>query len=94
MNPRHAYKFKAAERFWTAFYSLPDAQKESVRATWRRFKVNPFDPSLGTHKIHALSARIGTTVYSVVIESDLRAVFVIKGDTIITFDLGTHAIYR
>lgn len=94
MNPRPAYKFKAAERFWTAFYALSDAQKESVRIAWRKFKVNPFDPSLGTHKIYALSARIGKTVYSAVIEADLRAVFIIKGDTIITFDLGTHAIYR
>ncbi len=40
MNPLPAYKFKAAERFWTAFYALPDAQKESLRAAWRKFKVN------------------------------------------------------
>ena len=94
MNPLPAFKFKAAEQFWTAFYALPDAQKESIRAAWRKFKANPFDPALGTHKIHALSARIGKTVYSVVIEADLRAVFVIEGDTVITFDIGTHAIYR
>jgi len=94
MNPLPAYKYKAAKRFWTVFYSLSDARKESVRAAWRKFKVNPFDPSLGTHRIHALSARIGKTVYSTVIEADLRVVFVIEGDTVITFDLGTHSIYR
>jgi hypothetical protein len=94
MNPLPAYRFKAAERFWIAFYALPDAQKVSVRAAWRKFKANPFDPSLGTHKIHSLSARIEKTVYSVVIESDLRAVFLIDGDTVSTFDMGAHAIYR
>ena len=94
MNPLPMYRYKAAERFWTAFYSLSDAQKDSVRAAWRKFKSNPFDPSLRTHRLHALSARVGKTVYSAVIEADLRAVFVIKGDTVITFDLGTHSIYR
>ena len=94
MSPLRLYQYKATERFWMAFYALSDAQKKSARATWRKFRVNPFDPSLGTHRIHALSARIGKTVYSTVIEADLRAVFLIQGDTVITFDLGTHSIYR
>jgi hypothetical protein len=94
MNPRRAYKFKAAERFWTAFYALSDAQKRSMRAAWRKFKADPFDPALGTHKVRSLSARIGKTVYSVVIEADLRAVFIIEANTVFTFDVGTHSIYR
>lgn len=86
--------FKATEAFWQAFHALPPEQKESVRQAWAIFKVNPFDSRLGTHKIHRLSARHRTTVYSVVIEADLRAVFVVRGDTIVTLDLGTHDIYR
>jgi hypothetical protein len=35
-------------------------------------KIDPFDPRLGTHKIHRLSAIAIQTVYSVVIEGNLR----------------------
>ena len=94
MKPRPAYKFRATPQFWRNFYALPAMQKEAVRALWPKFKANPFDPALGTHKIHALSARAGTTIYSVVIASDLRALFYISADTVWTFDIGTHAIYR
>lgn len=34
------------------------------------------------------------TVWSVVIEYDLRVVFVIDGDVVTTIDLGSHAIQR
>lgn len=95
MNPhRPVYKYRAAPQFWRSFHKLTSEQKESVRTAWRKFKVNPFEPSLGTHKIHSLSARAGTTVYSVVIESNLRVVFHIIGDTVWTIDAGTHSIYR
>ena len=95
MSPHPAaYKHRAAPQFWRSFYALSAAQKESVRTAWRKFKINPFDPSLGTHKIHSLSAKAGTTVYSVVIESDLRVVFHIIGDTVWTIDVGTHTMYR
>jgi Txe/YoeB family toxin of Txe-Axe toxin-antitoxin module len=86
--------FKATEHFWRKFYSLPREQKKSVREKWQLFKHDPFDPRLGTHKINSLSARMKKTVWSVVIESDLRVVFVINGDVFTTIDLGTHAIYR
>ena len=88
------YRFKATERYWHAFHALPPAQKASVRATWAIFKLDPFDPRLGTHKIHRLSARYRMNVYSVVIEADLRAVFYLVGDLVVTVDLGTHDIYR
>ena len=94
MKPHPALDFRATPQFWRKFYALPASQKESVRAAWGKFKFNPFDPALGTHKIHSLSARAGTTVYSVVIEGDLRAVFYLDGNIVWTFDLGTHAIYR
>lgn len=94
MNPRPAYKFKATPQFWKRFYALSPASKEAVRAAWRVFKLDPFAPGLGTHKIHGLSARSGTTVYSVVLAPDLRAVFHIIGDTVWTLDIGTHALYR
>ena len=55
---------------------------------------HPFDPRLGVHKIHALSTKSGKTIHALTIEADLRAVFLVEGDTVFTVDIGTHAIYR
>ena len=57
MSPRPAFEFRATQQFWRKFYALSANQKESVRAAWARFKINPSDPLLGTHKIHSLSSR-------------------------------------
>ena len=88
------YRFKPTEQFWESFYSLTPGQKESTRRAWRIFKQNPFDPRLRTHKIHRLSAQYGRIIYAVEIERDLRAVFYIERDCVITVDIGTHDIYR
>jgi len=87
-------RFKVTENFWRQFYNLPARQKALVREKWKIFKVDPFDPRLGTHKINSLSARMGKTVRAVVIEGDLRVTFVIDGDLVTTIDMGTHSIYR
>ena len=86
--------FKATETFWRKFYDLPAAQKQSVRTKWKVFHNDPFHRSLGTHKIHRLSALAGHTIYSVVIENDLRATFRIDADVVTTLDIGTHDIYQ
>ena len=88
------YRYRATEPFWENFYDLSPAQKESVRRTWPIFKQNPFDPRLGTHKIHKLSALYQKTIYDVEIEADLRAVFFIEGDTVWSVDIGTHDILQ
>ncbi len=89
-----AYRFTATEGFRENFYRLPAAQKDSARAAWTIFKLDPFDPRLRAHKIHRLSAIMRRTVYAVDIEGDLRAVFYIEGDTVVSFNIGTHDIYR
>jgi plasmid maintenance system killer protein len=88
------YIYKASEEFWKNFYELSPAQKASARYAWEIFKDNPFDPRLDTHKIHRLSAMAGRTVYSVWVEDDLRVIFYISGNTVFSFDIGTHDIYR
>ena len=88
------YRFKPTETFWESFYSLSSSQKSSVRSAWKIFKQNPFDPRLRPHKIHRLSAHYNRTIYAVEIERDLRAVFYISGDCIVTVDVGTHDIYK
>jgi mRNA-degrading endonuclease YafQ of YafQ-DinJ toxin-antitoxin module len=86
--------YTATETFWRNFYALSEEQKESSRAAWAIFKVDPFDPRLRSHKIQALSGRKGRTVYSCVIEADLRVLFCLEGSTVITMDIGTHDVYR
>lgn len=86
--------FTATEEFWKRFYELSPAEKESVRQKWQVFKENPFHASLGTHKIERLSAIAKHTIWSVVIEDDLRVLFRIDGSRVTTLDVGTHKIYR
>lgn len=86
--------FKASETFWRNFYALPDSQKQSAREAWEIFKENPFDARLKTHKIFALTGRASRTIWSSVIEGDLRVVFYIDGDTVFTVDIGTHDVYE
>lgn len=61
---------------------------------YRIFKIDPFDPRLGTHPIARLSSRLRRQIYSVEIGPDLRAVFYREGNTIMSLDIGTHAIYK
>jgi hypothetical protein len=95
MNPTPVkpYQFKASETFWKHFHALPSEQKELVRAAWAKFKANPFDPALRPHKIHALSARAGETIFAVEIAKDLRVVFRMRGEVVYSIDIGTHSIY-
>ena len=88
------YRFKPTKRFWESFYDLSSSQKDSTRRAWKIFKQNPFDPRLRPHKIHRLSAEYGQTIYAVDVEGDLRAVFYIEGNLIVTVDIGTHDIYK
>jgi mRNA-degrading endonuclease YafQ of YafQ-DinJ toxin-antitoxin module len=89
-----SYRFKPTRRFWESFYALPPLQKDSTRKAWKIFKENPFDPRLRPHKIHKLSAHFGRTIHAVDVEGDLRVVFYVEGDAVVTVDIGTHAIYR
>jgi len=86
--------FQATERFWQNFYDLPTAQKASVRQKWQVSRDDPFHPSLGTHKIHRLSALAHHTIYSVVIEGNLRTIFRIDRNVVTTLDVGDHDVYQ
>lgn len=88
------YQFKPTESFWESFYDLNSRQKDSTRQAWKIFKENPFDQRLRTHKIQKLSSLYGKTIYAVEIENDLRAVFFIDGNWVVTVDIGTHDIYK
>jgi mRNA-degrading endonuclease YafQ of YafQ-DinJ toxin-antitoxin module len=88
------YQYRAVEKFWRNFYKLSPEQKESVRRAWQTFKADPFHPSLRSHEIFELSARAKHTIYSAIIEADLRVIFRIDGGWVTSLDVGTHRIYR
>ena len=88
------YRYEAAPVFWRSYRKLAPPQQQAAKQAWQIFKRNPFDPRLGIHKIHALSARAKETVYAVVVAADLRVVFVLRGNTVYTLDIGSHALYR
>ena len=88
------YRYEAAPAFWRSYRKLTPAEQLAAKRAWQIFKRNPFDPRLGTHKIHALSARARETVYAVVVAADLRVIFVLRGNAVYTLDIGSHALYR
>jgi hypothetical protein len=88
------YRFRASRSFWRSFSRLSVQEQESARTAFEIFKNDPFDTRLRVYKIHKLSARYRQTIYAVTIESDLRAVFYIEGDLIVTVDIGSHGVYR
>ena len=88
------YQFKASRAFWRSFGKLPERQQQKARAAFLIFKRDPFDPRLRSHKIHKLSARYGRIVYAAEIEADLRVAFYIKGEMVVTVDIGSHDVYR
>jgi mRNA-degrading endonuclease RelE of RelBE toxin-antitoxin system len=90
----NARVFKTTPQFRRALRSLSPDQKKAAKAAFQIFKENPFDPRLGTHKIFRLSAIMKRTVYAVEIQNDLRAVFYIGSDIVISFNIGKHAIYK
>ena len=88
------YRYEAAPAFWRSYRKLNPAQQQAAKRAWQIFKRDPFDPRLGTHKIHALSARAKETVYAVVVAADLCVIFVLRGNIAYTLDIGSHALYR
>lgn len=89
-----SYRYRATPQFWKNFHALPAAQKDVTRDKFRIFRENPFDPRLRTHKIRSLSSVFNRTVHAAVVEKDLRAVFYIEADVVVTFNIGTHDIYK
>jgi mRNA-degrading endonuclease YafQ of YafQ-DinJ toxin-antitoxin module len=87
------YKFKTTPAFRKALGRLSASQKASAKKAFALFKNDPFDPRLKTHKIQHLSSVYKKTIYSVRIEGDLRSIFFLEGESVISLDIGNHAIY-
>ena len=78
------YVFKRTPTFRRSFDNLNADDQKAAREAFKKFKVDPFDPALKTHKINRLSALRRTTVRSVTIKGDLKAVFTIDGNSVIS----------
>src|SRR5258707_10647332 len=78
------YQFRATRAFWRSFGKLPAQQQRRAREAFLIFKQNPFGSRLGSHKIQKLSARYGRVIYAAEIEANLRVVFYIKRNTVVT----------
>ncbi len=89
-----SYLFKGTPFFRRALRKLLPPQKKAARRAFIIFKTNPFDPRLEAHKIHHLSKKYKRTIYAVKIEADLRAVFYIERNLVVSLDIGTHDIYK
>jgi mRNA-degrading endonuclease YafQ of YafQ-DinJ toxin-antitoxin module len=88
------YRFRATRAFWRSFAKLSIQQQRRACEMFVIFKQNPFHPRLGSHKIQKLSARYGRVIYAAEIEADLRVVFYIESNTVVTVDIGSHDLYR
>ena len=88
------YRFRATRAFSRSFGKLPAQQQRRAREAFLIFKQNPFDSRLDSHKIQKLSARYGRVVFAAEIAANLRVVFYIDGDTVVTIDIGSHDLYR
>jgi hypothetical protein len=49
---------------------------------------------LRSHKIRKLSARYGRLIFAAEIEADLRVLFYVESNTVVTVDIGSHDLYR
>ena len=55
------------------------------------FRENPYDPSLGTHRLHGHLNRL----WSFRITREYRVLFEFIGDNeVLFYDIGTHGIYQ
>ncbi len=88
------YIFKRTPQFRKAFDALAPEDQKAAKESLKIFKRDPFDPALKTHKINRLSALWRRNVWSVTIKGNLRAVFCMKSNQIISLDIGTHDIYK
>ena len=91
---RQSLEFRRTATFRRAFDALPAAQQAAARRAFAVFRRDIFHPSLKNHIIQKLSSRHRTTVRSVWIQSDLRAVYRQDGNVVTALDIGSHDIYR
>lgn len=81
-------KSYTSDRFWKAYGRLNGETQRQAREAYRLFQNDPAHPSLRFKKVHT-----STTVYSVRISRDCRALAATDGDDFVWFWIGPHDEY-
>ena len=76
------------EKFRALYSLLPNIIKVQAKQAYKQFKKDPYHPSLQFKRVHSTKP-----IYSVRVNSDYRAVGVIKENQIIWFWIGSHNVY-
>ena len=77
-------------RFARSFRRLSTTLKTRAIEREKVFRVNPFDSSLDTHKLHGKLKK----QWSFSIDRRFRVVFEFYGKDVIFLDIGDHSIYQ
>lgn len=85
-------EIRTTPHFDRSYKKLSLAIRKKAKAREELFRNNPFDPRLGTHKLHG--ERKDEWAYA--IDRSYRIVFVfLEADVVLYFDIGTHdELYR
>lgn len=93
-EPQAQRVFVTTPTFRRSFAKLTPEQQAEARWAFALFQKDPFHPRLRPHTINRLSSRYQLTVYSVTVTRELRALFTMDGNRVISLNIGTHDIYR
>ena len=88
------YVFKTTPAFRTALRKLTPRQKASARIAFAIFKENPLTLDCEPTRFTAYPPSFAGRSIPSPIESNLRAIFYLEGDVVVSLDIGDHAIYR
>lgn len=81
-------KSKTTSEFRKLFANLPDSVRKKSRQAYKKFKQDPFHPSLRFKQVHP-----NLPIYSARISKNHRTIGVRKDNEIIWFWIGSHADY-
>ena len=84
-------RFRRAVRFKKEFKSLSPENRRIARAKFGLFSQNWRHPSLRVHKLEGVLWH-GHPVFDLWVTERYRVLFILDGDTIVSFSIGPHAI--
>jgi hypothetical protein len=79
---------RTTRRFREVFLALPEEIRQRARQAYRRFREDPFHPSLRFRRVHATEP-----VYSARVGLRYRALALVQGDVAVWFWIGSHGDY-
>jgi len=84
-------KSRATPSFWKLFEALPEDIQQEAKASYQRFKVDPYDPSL---QFKEIELRKNTSIWTVRAGRGYRAVGARPQDDEVVWGwIGSHAAY-